>query len=257
MRTTKEDVRTALAEARRITGKAEAEGRSMTKVERAFVDSALSKAEAHKTRERAYGIGALASDEEKGGLTGWGKAAKALANGENRVEGKLGDYLRGKAVTATAIATESDLQRPDIRPLAEDMRNVYAIFETADPGTALHVDEFVVTARDKSGSAVERDPMSVAAKSETDITIGLEVSDLRQFATLISNVPNALFDSEPKLDALLGSAMQRELDQALDSHFLLKMDAAATLVSGGSGTVGKIRRAISDIRLEAATRTRS
>jgi hypothetical protein len=245
-------MRDLLATARKHTQRAKAEGRGLTGEERGVVEGNMDRVAALKA-ERAHLMEAAADADgirsKTGKPDGWTKAARAFSAGENKVEGPLGDYLlRGKAVTATAVQTESDIERPGIRPLAEDLRNVYQAFAQADPGGALHVDEFYVVSRDKSGAAVERDPMAVSAKSETDTTVSMETVDLRQFATLISNVPNALFGAAPQLEAYLRTAMQRELDQALDGHSLTKIDAAATLVSGGTGLVPRVRRAISDIK---------
>jgi hypothetical protein len=248
----KKEALALLARAEELTDSAAAEKRSLTDGEQDEVKSILGKVKAYKSgqdsariRAKLEGIGELAGPD--GGGDGWAKAARAMAGGETRVQLGLGDLLHGKAVTATAVATEAELEVPGIRPMPEDMRSVYQAFGFADPGAALHVEELYVASRDKSGAAVERDPMAVTAKSETDVTISMETSDIRQFATLVSNVPNALFDAEPQLNAFLASAMQRELDQGLDAHCLAKMDAAATLVTGGSGLVPRVRRAITDL----------
>lgn len=244
-----------LGEARAIVSRCEREGKSLTPEQEARVAGLMAQAEDHvkavKTRNRVNTIGSkgIRPDGQKV-VNGWTTAAKALVKGERHVEVKLAD-LMGKDLDAADMFAESTFHEPGLRPLLEDQRNIVGALPTADPGQgALHVDEFVITSRGlAAGSAdVERSPLDATAKAEVDLVIDLESADLKQYAALVSDLPNQAFDSIDGLTQLLVSALGRELTKRLDDATLAAIEAALpATVSGGTGFLGKVRRAISDL----------
>ncbi len=70
---------------------------------------------------------------------------------------------------------------------------------------------------------------------------------MRQHAVTIDDIPNALFDSVPKLTSFLGSERQFAVEQSLDAHAMAQIVAAA-VAFGMTGTTSSSRSATASLR---------
>lgn len=246
-------IESLLSAGKSITHKASAEKRGLTDEERLTIDSNLAEAKRLKPQlvQAREAAAAVKTARSKGGrVDGFGKAAVALVKGQQKYAGRLRDFV--KDATVTDALAEATRREPGIAPLREDSRNLYSLLSSTDPGAgALHVEDFRVDARGLAAgsAAVERDPMAQTAKAEIDVSIDLASADMKQFAALISSIPNQAFESVPALQALLASALGRELAIALDAHVLAAIQAAnPAAVSGGVSVFEQLARAVSDLK---------
>jgi hypothetical protein len=244
--------RQTLADAKRITDKAEAEGRVLTESEEHRLNSMLCEVDRVKPEILALREAAreAAGIRASGKTKGWDAVAKTLSKAHSKAdggrigwEGKLKD-VDVKGVTITDMLAESTKVEAGVRPLLEDSRRFHNLLPSSDPGNALHIDAFSIEARGLAGGseAVERDPMSTGAKAVADLTIGIEEVDMRQFAVTSGAVPNQAFRSAPELSRILAAALGRELDEALDAHAVGALQASMPDVeASGSSLIEKLR----------------
>jgi hypothetical protein len=242
----RESARVALAQAKAITAAARHDKRGLTDEESVKIKALQEDAEKAIRRSK------ILSGDLRGDGTetqdGWTELSKAMVRGDRVFKSRLTDFIRAKDVTHAEL--ENDQQSAGIRPLLEDSRGMAGFFPRVQlqPG-ALTVSEYFIASRGVASGTVERDPMGTGEKAVVDVTIDLDSADARQFAAIVDDLPNQLFESEPALMGVLQTSLGRELEQALDSHILTKIEAAGVpLVSAGSTVVEKLAYAAADIR---------
>ena len=131
--------------------------------------------------------------------------------------------------------------------LPEDTRYIHPLMPRRDAGTDLAVVDYRLTVRADSGgsAAVERDPTATTDKATIDRTVEEFVSDMREFAVLIEDIPNAVMAAAPDLSTLLQTELNRRLSRALDAHVLAAISDASppSGVTTSDGTVEQLVRA--------------
>ena len=216
------EIRSAIEEAKGITEAATKANRGLTAAEDKKVKGLLEKAGRLKTERDAADAALTKADEIRrsvGGGSGFKSlAAQVIANGRGEI--------RLKSVTETDADLLSTRIEGGIRRLPADERYLYPVLPSQDPGAALHVQDFRVTARGVTGT-IERDPLATTDKAEADVTIEGFTADMKQLAVMVAGVPNALLASEAQLSSVLESEMNLKLRGALDAHVLSQIDAAS------------------------------
>ncbi len=174
------------------------------------------------------------------GRVGEADGFKALAE---QIKATGRGELRLKDVSQSDTDLLSTRIEPGITGLPADERYLAPVFNSQDSGTALHIQDFLVTARGiGSGDDVERDPTAVTEKAEASVEITGVNSDLRMLAVMVRDVPNALLAAEGQLASVLEGEMRLQIRKALDEHCIAQIDAAGVAHGGTGSTVQELVR---------------
>lgn len=193
---------------------------------------------------------------------GWEHVAHRLdlPGGVNRVVVPAVDLLPDR-MAAVDVTPSSHLTQPAVRapfaPLGQDRRFLFpSLVRQPLDNTELAVSEFRQTGSRTVTGSVERDPVATTTKAKLDLSIELATESARQFAVVIDDVPNKLFEVEPALMGFLNNELGYQVNLAVDAHALAQI-TAATPPSGSTGTglIAQIRHAISAMRGQGANPT--
>ena len=159
-----------------------------------------------------------------------------------------------KGVTLPASADWSP-RTPAIVGMGRDSRFLWPTLVTENAGTDTSIEDFRQTARVLTGS-VEHAIDTTTDKASLASTIVLVTEAMRQHAVTIDDIPNALFDSVPKLTSFLGPEGQFAVEQSLDARTMAQIVAAA-VPFGMTGTtiIEQVRNGIAAMRATGANPT--
>jgi hypothetical protein len=253
-------MRRTLQSAREITDLVKSEKRAMTEDEAQDVQDMLDNVERMKAERQSLTEAdreAKSIRSKTGRSIGWKSVATPFTKGARSWDGRL-EAILGKGADVSDLEDRAIAREEGIRPLLEDTRRFHSLLPSSDPGTALHIESTKITARGlaagstylpESGSdSVERDPMSTSAKAEADVAVAVEQVDLKQYALMSGYLPNAAFRSVEQLSPVMGAALGRELDIALDEAARAALEGAgASGPSAGSTVIEKLRYAKADL----------
>lgn len=258
----KDQAADAAATAWTIFRDAEAEGRDLSRRERARAEELLDKAEELKAkaetddeiRRVSTGIGAAStgpSDPNAPIGQGWGRLGKSidLRAGKTKAEVPLDGLMRGKAGTFPEDEEFPPFRAPMI-PAGYDTRFLYPNLARQTIGPELSVAEFRQVGRaDVASGTILRYPTDTSTKAELDVELELVQERMRQVAAVISDVPNAILNADTTLRAFLEVQMRVKLDQAIDQHVVAQIDVGS-FAGGAVGTnlVEQIRNGIAAMK---------
>lgn len=263
-----QEVRSALQmnlkSARQITDKAKAEARGITREEEDQLKSLLTSTEILKAEHTALLEGKSDAEAIKNKINdhssnGWRDLAAQLvkASPGTKVTVPLSSLISVKAPTSQPTTEYGISRRPGIDALTEDLRYMFRALPTEQLNAGvLHIESLRVASHGVASGSVERaDPTSTTTKAEVDVDIDFFSVDTAQFAATCSNIPSAILDSEPALQATLQNALQIELYKALALHTFRKLDDDTGIggVVGGSNFQTKIRKAVTQLRQQGAS----
>lgn len=156
-----------------------------------------------------------------------------------------------KASTFPAV-TDLPRRAGGIVASGQDNRFLYPYLPAQNSGTDLVVQDYRQTARTLTGT-VKRAVDATTDKATLDVTLASVVEAISQFAVIIPDIPNALFDSVPQLSTFLGTEGQFQVNKAIDDHVMAQIVAATPLFGQtGSTLIEKVRNGIATMRATGA-----
>jgi hypothetical protein len=238
--------------ARQIWHRVDAEGRKATRAELKTVERHLDAIDLLKSegwkQANAGAPYAVAGDGSGRAIgPGWNVLAQSidLKAGKLKTKTSLAGLMRGKDLTGPGALDFPPLRAPSVAT-GVDERYLYPNLATQSLGPELSVQEFRQVGSAAVTGDVERSPVDTSTKAEVDVELELASEEVRQIATTISAVPNAVLEADVTLRAFLQQQMRVKLDAAIDAHCISQIDAENTLGGGaGSNLIEQIRNGVS------------
>lgn len=191
------------------------------------------------------------------GINGWREAARGLDLGEGKLQVDVpassllyaaapripGSPGAGSSVSAARTVAPADLSSRFLFPAleSEPIGGDAADVVTTDFTVSFQVGELT-----GGLTGVERAPEAVTDKANMQHTISIATPTLRQFAVVVEDLPNKIWDNQTALQAYFENEVARQMARTFDAKVVGQIQSAGPLNSStGSGLTAKIRNAIS------------
>ena len=250
---TQQKVDELLDRAKAIVAKAEAEERSLSRKEKADVNSILAGVDEMKD---ALELRAQLDGLRRGHDTAkqQGGFAQAVLDAGFALKTHPAVEMPSSAVFNSTLPAPDTWRvvGPTIAPLGQDRRFLYTNLPRQKVDGASAVQDFKQTVRTLTGAPV-RELDATTDKASLDVTLVSVVEKLKMVAVTINSIPNAIFESVDSLRAFLNAEGRFQVEKALDSHVMSQIVAAAPpFGTSGTGLVARIRNGVATMRATGA-----